>query len=136
MQNKDLKVVFDTNIFISAFVFKGGKPEKIYHSALKRHFVLLTSPEIISEVALKLRNKFLWSEEKIVQKLKELARISDIIQPKNKLSLIHDESDNRFLECAIEGNANLIVSGDHHLLDLKEYNGIPIIRASDFVRIV
>jgi len=114
-----------------------GKPEKAYHSALKGIFILVTSPAIIAETARKLREKFFWAEERILQKVKEMARKSEIVQPRAIIDAIKDdESDNRILECAVEGKAKLIVSRDKHLRRLNEYEGIPIIGVNDLLHIV
>lgn len=137
MRHKNLRIVFDTNVYLSAFNWEGGKPERAYRSALKGVFVLVTSPPIIAETARKLREKFFWEEERIVQKVKEMARKSEIIQPKTIIDAIKDdESDNRILECAIEGKANLIVSRDKHLRRLNEYEGIAIIGVNDLLHII
>lgn len=130
-----LKAVFDTNIFISAFVFPNSIPAKIYLLAIGRKYKLCSSPAIMAEVADKLRSKFFVNEEDIVDLLKQIARISEIAKPKNKISLLEDDPDNRVLECAAELKADLIISGDKHLLRLKEFQGIRIIRTADFLRI-
>ncbi len=127
-----VKAVLDTNIYISAFLFPGGPPAEIYLLAVRRKFQLCSSPAIMAEVANKLRVKFQVDECDIVDLLKQIARIAAIIKPKNKINLLTDEPDNRVLECAVELKANLIVSGDHHLLNLKELQKIRIIRAADF----
>ena len=63
-----------------------------------------------------LREDFLWKEKEIIKTLKTIAGIAEIITPKNILDAVaNDPDDNRILECAVEGKANLIVSGDHHL---------------------
>jgi uncharacterized protein len=136
MKNNRMRVVLDTNVFISAFNWKGGIAEKIYYSAITGNFALLISPAIIREIAGKLRNKFNWEEMKIKTKLKELIRKAEIIQPETRICVIDDEPDNRILECAAEGKADLIVSGDRHLLNLKKYGEIPIIRTADFMHTI
>lgn len=136
MSGKSIRAVFDTNIFVSAFNWKGGNPEKIYRAAREGRFTLLSSPAIIAETARILRNKFFWNEEALLKQIKALARKVEIIDPQQRLSVIEDEPDNRILECAVEGNAQLIVSGDHHLLEIREYNGIPIIKAADLLHIL
>jgi putative PIN family toxin of toxin-antitoxin system len=127
-----VKAVFDTNIFISAFLFPQGTPAKIYLLAIRKKFQLCSSPAIMAEVANKLRSKFQVEEEDIVDLLKQVARLAVIVKPKIEIDLVVDKPDNKVLECAVEAKADLIVSGDHHLLNLREFQGIRIIRATDF----
>ena len=65
-----MKVVFDTNIFISAFAIPGGKAEEAYLLCLKGRFILCSSIPILTETAQKLRDKFGWEEEKIIHLLR------------------------------------------------------------------
>jgi predicted nucleic acid-binding protein len=59
--------------------------------------------------------------------------VAEVVKPSEKLCLLEDEADNRILECAVAGNADFIVSGDRHLLSLKEFRDIPIVRAAEFL---
>ena len=62
-------------------------------------------------------------------------RVAKIVEPKITLHVIKaDPDDDRILECALAGNAHLIVSGDHHFTTLKDFKGIGIVRPSDFLR--
>jgi predicted nucleic acid-binding protein len=64
-----------------------------------------------------------------------MARTGKVVVPRIALDVIHDDpDDNRILECAVAGHADVIVSGDRHLLRLKSYEGIPIVRPVDFLR--
>lgn len=129
------KVVFDTNIFISALLFPDSVPERIYLLAIERKIELISSPAIMVELADKLRSKFEAREEEITRILKQLARISTIVRPTRRLKVIEDDSDNRILECGVEAEADFIVSGDKHLLRLKNYQGISIVKASHFLHL-
>jgi predicted nucleic acid-binding protein len=67
--------------------------------------------------------------------LKAIAKVGEIVTPRFTLDVIReDPADNRILECAVAGKADLIVSGDRHLLKLKSYEGISIVRPIDFLR--
>ncbi|MHB1335976.1 MAG: putative toxin-antitoxin system toxin component, PIN family [Candidatus Humimicrobiaceae bacterium] len=123
-----LRIVFDSNVYISALLFK-GIPGKILDMAFKNEIILITSDEIITETVRILREKFKWPEHNIDKFMRRLSDISVNIRPGIKLSVIKErESDNRVLECAVSGDASLIVSGDKHLLKLKKYKNIPIVR--------
>jgi putative PIN family toxin of toxin-antitoxin system len=87
------------------------------------------------ELADVLRNDLTWSEEEIVAQLKLLSRVASIVIPTDTLKVVvNDPDDDRILECAVAGNADLIVSGDQHLTKLKSYRGIGIVRPVDFLR--
>jgi len=131
-----LKVVFDTNVFISAFVIPGGKAEEAYLHALKGNFTLYSSVAILTETAQKLRQKFGRQEDRIAHLLKTVAKIATVIKTQPHLHLMADEPDNRIIECAMEVKADFIVTGDKHLLSLKRFQHIDIITLSDFLEAV
>jgi len=125
-------VVFDTNIFLSAFTF-GGNPEIVFEMVRAGRIQLIVSTSILAELALILKSKFDWDDEDIRQALRVIGRHAELVKPATRLRVLEDDADNRVLECAVEGRADLIISGDHHLLDLKEFRGIQIVRVSDFL---
>jgi len=129
-----LKVVFDTNIFISAFVIPGSNAEAAYSFALRRDFTLYSSVAILTETAQKLRGKFDWQQNKITALLKAIAKVAIVIKTKPHLHLLADEPDNRVLECAEAVGADFIVTGDKHLLILKHFQNSNVIRLSDFLK--
>jgi putative PIN family toxin of toxin-antitoxin system len=130
-----LRVVLDTNIYISAFSNASGIPFQIWQHAIKRRYILLISPAIIRELADVLRTDFSWSEPEILSQLKLLARTARVINPRHSINIITDDpDDNRILECAMEGRADLIVSGDRHLTRVKAFRGVGIVRPADFKR--
>jgi putative PIN family toxin of toxin-antitoxin system len=129
-----LKVVFDTNIFISAFVISGGKAEDAYSHALRKDFTLYSSVAILTETAQKLREKFGWQQDKITSLLKAITRVAIVIKTESHLHLLADEPDNRVLECAEAVGADFIVTGDKHLLFLKHFQNSTVVRLSDFLK--
>lgn len=73
----------------------------------------------------------------IRQFLEDLASVSILTPGEIHLSIIRDDpSDDRYLECAVEGEADVIVSGDHHLRDLGSYRGIPILSVKEFFEVL
>ena len=128
-----MKVVFDTNIFISAFVIPGSHAETAYSFALRKDFTLYSSVAILTETAQKLRDKFGWRQDKVTSLLKAIAKVAIIMKTKPHLHLLPDEPDNRVLECAEAVGADFIVTGDKHLLILKHFQPSKVIRLSDFL---
>jgi uncharacterized protein len=132
-----IRIVADTNIYISALIF-GGNPEKIIKLAATEKIILLVSNAILDEVSLVLRKKFYWSNPQVSYADEFIRESSILVTPSSRVDLIiADEADNRILECAIEGKADYIVSGDrHHLLPLQTYNEIQIVDAATFLGIL
>jgi putative PIN family toxin of toxin-antitoxin system len=131
-----LKVVFDTNVYISAYAIPGSQAEEAYLSAFEGKIELFTSVAILTETAGKLREKFGWEDEQITDALRQISRVAVVVRPSVRVTVLRDEPDNRILECAIHAKADLIVTGDRHLLDLKDYQGIGITRIAGFLRTV
>lgn len=129
-----LKVVFDTNIYISAIHFQGSVPRKILELADAGHFHLLISKQIIAEVRGVLRVKFKYDLARLDLAEELIISISQVVDPRIKIKFIkEDPDDDKILECAVEGKADFVVSGDRHLLEIKEYKGIKIISARNFL---
>src|SRR3989304_552074 len=125
-----LKVVFDTNIYISAILF-GGNPRQILELARKKEIKLFVSKSILLEIALKLRVKFDWEEYEIQEVIKGMSNFAKVVPPKKKIKLIKDDKDdNAILECALEGEVEMIITGDKkHILPLGKFKDIFILSA-------
>lgn len=127
-----LRVVFDTDVFISAFF--GGFPEEAYQAVMERRCGLVVSRAILAELAGTLGEKFHTPEAYIVAYVRQIGRIAEVVRPTHPVTVLRDEADNHILECAIAGQVDLIVSGDRGLLRLKQHGAVPIVRPADFVR--
>ena len=129
-----MRAVLDTNILISAFVFPGGTPETVYRGALEGRFELVTSPPLLAELGRVLGDKFGWEGPMAETAVAQVARIGTVVRPRRTVSVIdEDPADDRVLEAAAEGGADVIVSGDRHLLQLRKWHGIRIVRAKAFL---
>ena len=128
-----MRVVLDTNVYISALMF-GGLPGALLDLALLKSFTTLTSEALLDELAEKLYGKFAVSTEDVGIIRARIAATAIVVTPKETLHVITDDpDDNRVLECAISGNADIVVSGDRHLLTLGSYQDIPILRVRAFM---
>lgn len=128
-----LRVVLDTNIYVSALNF-GGITLEILVAGVRRKILLFTSPSILLEVEEVLVRKFSWSAQRAAQAIRLIQSIAESVSPQEKLQIIkNDEPDNRILECARAANAKVIVSGDSHLRNLKRFGDITIISPREFV---
>lgn len=131
-----LKVVIDTNVFISSLLF-GGKPREIVELARSKIILNTTSLFILDEVKGVLIAKFLWEPRVAETATTGIAGFSEMVSPKEQVDVVLDcKADNRIIECALESGARFIVSGDRHLTDLKEYRGIGVVDPGTFLRII
>ena len=130
-----LKVVLDTNVIVSALNF-AGNPAKVFDLALEGEIDNITSEPIITEVRKILIRKFSWQPAEAEDAGTLLGFFSKIVNPNRRLQVVSHEPDNRILECAVAGKADFIISADHHLTDLKNYQGIKIINATTFLDLI
>jgi putative PIN family toxin of toxin-antitoxin system len=128
-----VRVVFDTNIYISALVIPGGNAEEAYLEAVRGAFDLYTSVAILTETARVLQTKFDWAEDKVREAVQTISQMAIVLRPRPTLHILDDEPDNRILECAIAAQAEFVVSGDRHLLALKHHGNITMISLADFL---
>jgi putative PIN family toxin of toxin-antitoxin system len=134
---EQLKAVLDTNLYIAAFQYPKGRNAVLWRAALAGRYRLLVSPAIIRETAKVLRADFGWEDDRVQKVVRGIAAVAaaDLVAPRTVLSVIAaDPDDNRILECAVDGKADLIVSNDHHLLNLRAHADIPIVAGVDFRR--
>jgi len=128
-----IKIVLDTNVFISALFWR-GTPYQIFKRILEGAFLNFTSPQILEELKRRLLDKFKLPPEKVKEFLEIIVFNSQIVSPKKKLNIVKkDPSDNKIIECALEAKASFIISGDEHLLEIKESQGIKIISPKEFL---
>ena len=129
-----IKVVLDTNIFISSIFWEKGNPRKIIDFALDKKFRVFVTLEILEELQKAMQRDFEESEEKIQAQVKLIMTFAELIQAKPEIDIIKsDQDDNKILDCAFSIRADFIVSGDHHLLELKEFKEIKILTPKQFL---
>ncbi len=126
-----LTIVLDTNVYISA-ALRGELAERILQLAASGRVCVITSSVIIDELSEKMRKRFGWSASQVKTLIQLLAGVTETITPTVSLNVItEDKDDNRILECAVAGHADLIISFDADLLRLRQYEGIGIIRPEE-----
>jgi putative PIN family toxin of toxin-antitoxin system len=130
-----LRVVFDTNIYVSALTFPEGRAEEALRLAVARRCVVLISSPLLVELSRVLRDKFTWDEDRILDANRRIAEIAERVTPGIALAELRDGADNRVLECAVAGGAAWMVTGDRDLLELKQFRGIRIRKLSEFLRV-
>ena len=125
-------VVLDTNVYVSGLVF-GGLSRTILQLAERQAFQLAVSGPIQKELNRVLVEKFNWSDKQVISVCQPLWDIAQFVSPISSVDASDDPDDNRILECALEAQAQAIVTGDNHLLHLKRFQDIPIITPRQFL---
>jgi putative PIN family toxin of toxin-antitoxin system len=129
-----MKIILDTNVFISGIFFR-GPPSQILENWQKQRFQIVLSEHILIEyqrVAEELSYKY---PQVDIAPIIELVTIyGQLIDTKSiDISLCEDPDDDKFIECAVAGKCDIIVSGDKHLLKLSGYKGIKVLKPRGFV---
>lgn len=135
-----LRAVFDTNVIVSSVLVKAGKPAQAVQAWRQQRLLLIISPALIAEVhgtlaSDRIRHKYHLSEKDIDDIVLLLSRDAFVVPGIAEVwgAVPADPSDEHVLACAIDGRADVIVSGDRHLLDLGTYQDIPIMVVRDFI---
>jgi len=129
------KVLLDTNILISALGWN-SKPKEIFRRCIAGELKLIISPEQIDELqGVMDYPKFKFTEEQKESFISLILEIAVMVEITGKIKVIKDDPDDDvIIETAIVGRADYIISGDSHLLNLKEFAGIKIVTAKEFLK--
>ena len=128
-----MRLVFDTNVYVSALVIPGSRSDLAFRLALRGAFELVVSREILAELRGKLTSKFGLAETELDRVERTILNVAVLVEPGIQLGVLRDEQDNRILECAVVAGASAIVTGDRHLLRLRTYEGIGIMTVSELL---
>ncbi len=131
------RVVLDSNVIISGFLF-GGSPARIIECVLAGRIACFTSLPILDEVRDVLqRPKFGLSPDQALTLIEELHDLCIIVSPSRRIRAVEaDPADNAILECAVAADAEFVVSGDSHLLDLGRWRHIRILSPPDALKTI
>jgi putative PIN family toxin of toxin-antitoxin system len=135
-----LRIAIDTNVIVSGILSRKGAPAELLNAWRERRFLMLTSPAVIAELRAvlqypRIRKKYPLSNDDIEQTIMLLEHDALLVKGEANVagSVPDDPKDEMFLACALDGTADVIVSGDHHLLDLESYRDIPIMTPRQFL---
>jgi len=127
------RVVLDSNVVISGLLFK-GPPRIIIDKALTGEINLFTSTRLVEEVSGVLNLKFKFATQAIRATIEAIKDLAYLMEPEEAIrQIIADPDDDRVLECAVQAKAHAIVSGDKHLLSLKQFRNILILSPAEFL---
>jgi putative PIN family toxin of toxin-antitoxin system len=122
-----MRVVLDSNVYVSAFVLPGGAASQLMAALLRGRAEPLISRPIMAEVLGVLGRKFAADREQLARTALFLSGFAEQVVPRERLHVLSDEPDNRILECAVAGHAGWIATGDRQMLKLGRYEGIQIV---------
>ena len=134
------RVVLDANVLVSALLHFENAPSAVIYEAIKSNkLVLVTSKAILAEVQDvlsrdRIATKYQLSTQRQQALLSELKQVAYLVKVGMTLSAVEaDPDDNKILACAMKGKAAFVVTGDHHLLDMRHYHHIQIVTPSEFL---
>jgi putative PIN family toxin of toxin-antitoxin system len=131
-----LRVVFDTNIFVSAFALPGSQADFALMRVVDDVDQLVISKAIIDELLTVLARKFARDADELARVAVFLADLAEVVSPRGRLDVLDDEADNRILECARTGKADAIVTGDKAMLEHGRYLHTEIITLRAYLKLV
>ena len=132
-----LRVVLDTNVLVSATI-SDGKPRELLRKGIADEFSIITSDRILKELVIVLRRpKFKTNEDEIHRIILALIRSSEVVSVKSKFEAVkEDPKDDIIVNTAYDGRANIIVTGDKHLLELENFKRIKIITIENMLKLL
>ena len=128
-----MKVVLDTNVFVSAFTLPGGRGACALDKIIKGEDSLALSKPMIEELLSVLARKFARDREELARVAVFLSDLGELVEPTESLAVLTDEPDNRILECAFAADAQRIVTGARAMLALGACRGIRIVSLSEYL---
>ena len=130
-----MRVVIDTNVLISA-IFWTGKPKQLLNRVRHEVITFVTSNDLLNElkeILIRRDKPFHLSDNEADQVVETMRGVAEVVKIHSRITVCHDEMDNKVLACAIDGKAEYIISGDIHLLGLGSFKSIRIMTVSDFL---
>jgi uncharacterized protein len=128
-----MRVVVDSNVYISAALSVEGNSRSILTLAEKGLFEVSIADSITDEIQRILNQKLRWPQDKIDVWMSYIGSFTHNVQPHQRVHDCSDPDDNHILECALEAHAEVIVTGDNHLLELHPYREIKILTPRQFL---
>jgi len=130
-------IVLDSNVIISGFLF-GGHPARLLDHAMGGSVACFMSLPVLDEIREVLqRPKFGLSPDQALTLVGQLHDLCEMVRPRKRVRVVAaDPDDNAILECAMAASAEIIVTGDAHLLDLRQWHGIRILSPAEAIQVI
>ncbi|MBI2147059.1 putative toxin-antitoxin system toxin component, PIN family [Candidatus Woesearchaeota archaeon] len=125
-------VTFDTNVLLSATLWDGSVAQKLLFDLIRQEIKIYSTTEILSEYQEILKRDFDFSDEEVSEIMEKVLAFVTLVSPKTKIKAVkNDPDDDIIIECAFESESKYVITYDKHLLNLKEFRGIRIIRPEE-----
>jgi len=125
-------VTFDTNALLSATLWDGSVAQKLLHDLIRQNVKIYSSLEILNEYQKVLKRDFDFSDDDVAEIMGKVLAFVTLVSPQTKIKAVKDDPDDDIIiECALESESKYIITYDKHLLNLKEFRGIRIIRPEE-----
>ncbi|ERH00009.1 MAG: putative toxin-antitoxin system toxin component, PIN family [Haloquadratum sp. J07HQX50] len=134
-----MRAVLDTNVLISS-VISTGVPHEIVVKGFNSEYQIIVSVETLTkfrEILLKYPDRFHMDESEVHQEVETIRYFAEFVTPNEDITAVADDpDDHKFLEAAVAGDVDYLVSGDQHLLDLDSFRGISIVEPRSFYELL
>jgi len=131
-----VRAVIDTNVLISA-IFWTGSPKRLLNRVRRGEVTLVTSRVLLDElkeILVRPDKPFKLTEEEADRVVKAMQNVAEVVETQSQVRVCRDEKDNKVLECAVDGRAEWIITGDAHLLELQSFKNVRIVTVAEFLR--
>lgn len=128
-----MRVVFDTNVFVSALTLPTGSAARALDRVVHEGHRLFVSRPLVDEVLGVLARKFSRDREELARVAVFLHEIGDVVRPRRRIRALPDPDDDRILECAVAARADVLVTGDKAMLRLRSYGSVRIVSIAEFL---
>ena len=130
-----MRVVLDTNVLLSATVWRGSVASKLLYKLLQLQANIFCSNEIIREYKRVLKRDLDYSDEEVFELLEKVFSFVSLVYPKEKVSIVkEDPADDRIIECALASKSDYLVTYDKELLKVVKYKSVKIVRPEELLR--
>ena len=127
-----MKITVDTNFLISATQWDYSVSHRLLNELIKREAEIFVTDFIIEEFSKVLKRDFKYGEDDVEEFIEAILSLTKLVVTKNEINMIKEDlSDNKIIECALESKSDYILTYDKHLLKIKEYKGIKILRPEE-----
>ena len=131
-----MRAVIDTNVLISA-IFWTGSPKRLLNRVRRGEVTFVTSRVLLDElkeILVRPDKPFKLTEEEADRVVKAIQNVAEVVETQSQVRVCRDEKDNKVLECAVDGRAEWIITGDAHLLELQSFKNVRIVTVAEFLR--
>jgi len=128
-----MNVTVDTNFLISSSMWDNSVAHRLLLKLIENNAKIYTTKEILEEFSKVLKRDFKYNDEEVTEMVNIVLSFISLVVIKNKINAVkEDPDDDKIIECAIESNSEYILTYDNHLLKIKEYKGVKILRPEEF----